>query len=91
MTKVLVADGIITENERAVLDRAMDREKLTDDERINVLDPDKWGGSEGVIAKLPEAERRAILDELVEAASVDGRLSPLEAGTLKEITAAIGL
>lgn len=91
LTKVLAADGIITENERAVLDRTMAREKIVEAEHDIILNPDEWGPAEGVIAKLPEADRRAILDELVEAASADGRLSPLEANVLKEITAALGL
>jgi uncharacterized tellurite resistance protein B-like protein len=91
LTKVLAADGIITENERSVLDRALEREKLTDAERDVVLNPDYWNEAEPVIVKLPESERREFLNELVEAASVDGRLSPLEAATLKQITAALGL
>lgn len=91
LTKVLAADGIITENERAVLDRTMKREGLGEAERDIILNPDLWGEAEATVAKLPEEERRAILSELMEGASVDGRLSPLEAATIKQITAAIGL
>ena len=91
LTKVLTADGIMTENERVLLDKAMAREGLTEAERKAVVDLEGWSDAEASIAKLPEAERRELLGELVEAASVDGRLSPLEAATLKQITAALGL
>jgi uncharacterized tellurite resistance protein B-like protein len=91
LTKVLAADGIITENERMVLDKAMKRENLTDAEREVVSDIDGWDAAEVSIAELPESERRALLGELVEAASADGRLSPLEASMLKQITKALKL
>lgn len=91
LTKILAADGIITENERSLLDKKMDHEALNEDERGIVLDVDRWSDAEAELAKLPESERREFLGELVEAASVDGKLSPLEAGMLKEITAALGL
>ena len=91
LTKVLAADGIMTENERMVLDKAMAREKLADAERKLVLDLEGWNDAEAIVAKLGEDERRALLGELVEAASADGRLSPLENAMLKQITASIGL
>ena len=43
------------------------------------------------LAVVPEDERRGVFETLVEAASVDGRLSPLEASMLKQIAAALGL
>jgi uncharacterized tellurite resistance protein B-like protein len=91
LTKVLAADGIITENERMVLDKAMAREGLAAADRDAVMDVDAWGDAEVFVAKLPEEERREVLSELVEASSADGRLSPLEAAMLKQITAALGL
>lgn len=91
LTKVLAADGIITENERSVLDRVIAREALGERERAAIQNPDEWSGAEATIAGLPEDERRAVLGELVEAASADGRLSPLEAAMLKQITAALAL
>lgn len=91
LTKVLAADGMMTENERTVLEKAMKREALGDAERKIVLDLEGWNDAEAAIAKLGENERRELLGELVEAASADGRLSPLEASMLKEITAALGL
>jgi len=91
LTKGLTADGIMTENERALLDKAMAREGLTEAERKAVVELEGWNDAEASVVKLPEAERRELLGELVESASVDGRLSPLEASMLKQITAALGL
>lgn len=91
LTKVLAADGMITENERMLLDKTMARAGLDDAERKTVADLDGWSEAEATLAKLPEAERREVLGQLVEAASADGRLSPLEASALKQITAALGL
>jgi len=81
----------MTENERTLLDEAMAREGLSPDERKGVVELEGWADAEAAAAKMPETERRELLDELVEAASVDGRLSPLEATMLKQISAALGL
>ena len=91
LTKVLTADGMITENERVLLDKTMAREGLSEAERKLVVDLEGWEDAEAAARTLPEAQRRDLLGELVEAASADGRLSPLEASTLKQITAALGL
>lgn len=91
MAKVLTADGIMTENERVLLDKTMAREALTDAERKSVTELEGWTQAEASLVKLPEAERRELLGQLVEGASADGRLSPLEATMLKQITAALGL
>ncbi len=91
LTKVLTADGIMTENERVLLDKTMAREGLTDAERKSVINLEGWTQAEAALATLPEAKRRELLGQLVEGASADGRLSPLEAKMLKEITAALGL
>jgi uncharacterized tellurite resistance protein B-like protein len=91
LSKVLAADGMITENERAMLEGAMRRERLTDAERKVVHDLEGWAAAESAVAGLPEDERRAVLDELLGAASADGRLSPLEAAALTQISAVLGL
>jgi uncharacterized tellurite resistance protein B-like protein len=91
VAKVLTADGMMTENERMLLDQTMKREGLDDAERRTVIDLEGWSEAEAALAKLGESERREVLGQLVEAASVDGRLSPLEATMLKQITAALGL
>ena len=91
LTKVLTADGMMTENERAFLDQAMDRLGVRDDERRGILDLEGWEEAERALTNLSETERRDVVSQLVDAAGADGRLSPLEMATVKRITKALGL
>jgi uncharacterized tellurite resistance protein B-like protein len=91
ISKVLVADGIMTENEREFLDHWMRKMGLTDAERKQVIDLEGWDDAEPVIAKMSEDDKRAMIDTLVSAASADGRLSPLEVAAVKKITLKLGL
>jgi uncharacterized tellurite resistance protein B-like protein len=91
VSKVLVADGIMTENERAFLEKMMKNLKLDDTERRRVLDLEGWDQAEPFVAKLSTDEKREIVSMLVDASSADGRLSPLELATVKRITAALGV
>lgn len=91
LSKVLVADGIMTENERAFFDRAMTKLGLTDEERRKVIDLEGWDAAETMLRSLPDETKQEIVSELVDAASADGRLSPLESGMVKKISAALGL
>lgn len=91
VSKVLVADGIMTENERIFLDKMMRGLGLDEAERRRVLDLEGWDEAEPVVAKLATEEKREFLSMLVDASSADGRLSPLEMATVKRITEALGL
>lgn len=91
VSKVLVADGIMTENERVFLDKVMRGLGLSDADRRRVLDLEGWDQAEPVVAKLGAEERQELVSMLVDASSADGRLSPLELQTVKRITAALGL
>lgn len=91
ISKVLVADGIVTENERIFLDKAMAAMGLDQGERRRVLDLEGWDQAEPVVAKLSMEEKREFMATLVDASSADGRLSPLEMQAVKRITAALGL
>ena len=91
VSKVLVADGIMTENERVFLDKMMKGLGLDEAERRGVLDLEGWDEAEPVVAKLSENEKREFVSMLVDASSADGRLSPLELATVKRITAALGV
>jgi uncharacterized tellurite resistance protein B-like protein len=91
VSKVLVADGIMTENERVFLDKMMRGLGLDEGERRRVLDLEGWDEAEPVVAKLSPDEKREFVSMLVDASSADGRLSPLELATVKRITAALGL
>jgi uncharacterized tellurite resistance protein B-like protein len=91
VSKVLVADGIMTENERVFLDKMMRGLGLDENERRGVLDLEGWDEAEPVVAKLSTDEKRELVSTLVDASSADGRLSPLELATVKRITAALGV
>lgn len=91
VSKVLVADGIMTENERVFLDKMMKGFGLDEAERRGVLDLEGWDEAEPVVAKLSDNEKREFVSMLVDASSADGRLSPLELATVKRITAALGV
>ncbi len=91
ISKVLAADGIMTENERAFLEGAMKRMGLNDAERRSVLDLEGWDQAEAALTGLSKDEKAEIVSGLVDAASSDGRLSPLESMMVKKITAALGV
>jgi uncharacterized tellurite resistance protein B-like protein len=91
LTKVLAADGIMTENEGAFLDRAMTKLGVKDEERRGIVDLEGWDDAEGALLGASEEEKREIVSSLVDAASADGRLSPLEAAMVKRISKALGL
>lgn len=91
LTKVLAADGIMTENERAFLDQAMKKLGVLDSERRGILDLEGWDEAEQALIGLSEEEKRDMVSQLVDAASSDGRLSPLEMAMVKGISKALGL
>lgn len=91
LTKVLVADGIMTENERGFLERAMNRMGLSPDERRRVLDLEGWDQAEQALAGVSNDEKQELVGQLMDAASMDGKLSPLEAQMVKRISAALGV
>ena len=91
LSKVLIADGIMTENERIFLDRSMTKMGLTPEERRSVIELEGWNEAESALSALPTQDKQELLSELVDAASADGRLSPLEAEMVKRIGHSLGL
>jgi uncharacterized tellurite resistance protein B-like protein len=91
LTKVLAADGIMTENERAFLDSAMTKLGVKDDERRRIINLEGWDEAESALASISDEEKREMVSQLVDAASADGRLSPLEMQMVKRISAALGI
>ena len=91
VSKVIVADGMVTDDERAFLDGVMTKLGLDADERRGVIDLEGWDDAEGVLAGLPVDERLALIEMLVDAASADGHLSPTEMAAIKRVEAALGL
>jgi uncharacterized tellurite resistance protein B-like protein len=91
ISKVLVADGMMTENERVFLDKFMRGLGLDDAARRQVVNLEGWDAAEPVVAALSMDEKRAFVSQLVDASSADGKLSPLELQAVKKITAALGV
>jgi uncharacterized tellurite resistance protein B-like protein len=91
VSKVLVADGIMTENERIFLEKMMRGLGLDEEERRKVIDLEGWDEAEPVVAKLSIDEKRELVSTLIDASSADGRLSPLEMEAVTRITTALGV
>ena len=91
VSKVLVADGMMSDDEKEFLANMMTKLGLTDEERRRVIDLEGWDEAEPIVNGLPEEERRSIVELLVDAASADGRLSPHELATVKRVSAALKL
>ena len=91
VSKVLVADGIMTDDEHAFLDGVMKKLGLTDAERQAVVELDDWDQAEPIVNALSVDDRRELVDLLVEAASADGHLAPLELSSIRQIAKALGV
>ncbi len=91
VAKVLVADGMITPEERRFLDATLARMRLDAAERARVVELDGWDEAEKVVAQMSEDDKRELVELLLTAASVDGRLSPQEAVAVGKISRALGL
>ena len=91
VAKVLVADGMMTDDERAFLDGMTRRLGLTDAERKQVTELEGLDDADRYVRELPIEERRQIVEQLVDAASADGKLSPHELAAIKRVTAALEL
>jgi len=91
VSKVLVADGIMTDEERGFLAEMMRRLELTPEEQRRVIELEGLDEADRVVGALSLDERREIVELLVDAASADGKLSPHEHAAVKRVTAALGL
>jgi uncharacterized tellurite resistance protein B-like protein len=91
VSKVLVADGIMTDEEHGFLTEMMRRLALTPDEQRSVVELEELEEADRIVAALSADERREIVSLLVDAASADGHLSPYEMDAVKRVTAALGL
>jgi uncharacterized tellurite resistance protein B-like protein len=91
LAEVLSADGMMNDSERQVLEDAMGRQGLDDQARDRVRHFEEAGGAIGALCEQPEEARRALLDELVDAALVDGKLTPAETAAVKRIATNLGL
>ena len=91
VAKVLVADGMMQDEERQFLETIMTGLGLTADERKVVTELDGLDEAHKFVLALPKEERQQIIELLVDAASVDGKLSPHELGVVKRLTKALEL
>jgi len=91
IAKVLAADGIFTDEERAFLESAMDAHDLTDEERARVRDLEGWDEAEKAVFGMPMADKRAFMDGLVQAVLADGKVSPHEMSVIEKLSEALGL
>jgi uncharacterized tellurite resistance protein B-like protein len=91
VSKVLVADGMMTDDERGFLDAMMTGLALDADERRRVIELEGWDEAEPFVRELSMEQRRALVEQLVDAASADGRLSPNELATIQRVAAELGV
>jgi uncharacterized tellurite resistance protein B-like protein len=91
VSKVLVADGMMTDDEHEFLAGLMHELGLSDDERRRVVELEGWDEAERIVKALPVDEKRALVAKLVDAAGADGRLSPHELAAAKKVAAALGV
>jgi uncharacterized tellurite resistance protein B-like protein len=91
LAEVLSADGIMHESERMVLEGAMEKLGLDQASRAQVRDFIGNEGAAEALRGLPEEVRRGVVDDLLAAVLIDGRLSPLETEAVGRIREALGL
>jgi uncharacterized tellurite resistance protein B-like protein len=91
VSKVLVSDGMMTDDEHGFLADLMGRLGLTEEERRRVIELEGWDEAEPIVHALPPEERQALVELLFDAASADGKLSAHEHATLAKLTAALKL
>lgn len=91
VAKVLIADGMITDDERTFLETLMNELGLSKEDRDRVISLDGMDDATAYVQKLSVDERRDLVTRLFDAASADGHLSPLEMATMKKVKAALGV
>jgi uncharacterized tellurite resistance protein B-like protein len=91
VAKVLVADGMMQDEERTFLETVMNSLGLTNEERKQIVELHGLDEAHKFVLELPIEERQHLIEMLVDAASADGKLSPHELGVVKRLTKALGL
>jgi uncharacterized tellurite resistance protein B-like protein len=91
ISKVLVADGMMGEDERVFLTELMTQLGLDPEEKRSVIELEGWDEAEGIVNALPLDDKLALVELLVDAASADGHLSPTEMAAIKRVELALGI
>lgn len=91
VSKVLVADGMMSDEEKQFLKNMMEKLALTEAEQRSVIELENWDAAEPLVKGLSQDEKQEIVEMLVDAASADGRLSAHELATVQRVSKALGL
>jgi uncharacterized tellurite resistance protein B-like protein len=91
VSKVLVADGMMSDDEKQFLKNMMQKLALTEAEQRSVIELENWDDAEPIVNTLSQEERQELVEMLVDAASADGRLSAHELATVQRVSKALGL
>jgi uncharacterized tellurite resistance protein B-like protein len=91
VSKVLVADGMMTDDERGFLDGMMTSLGLDPEERRQVVELEGWDDAEPLVRALSVDQRLELIAQLVDAASADGKLSALELAAIQRVAAELGV
>jgi uncharacterized tellurite resistance protein B-like protein len=90
-SKILVADGTMSDDEKAFRADLCTKLGLDDAEQKTVTDLEGWQDAEALIQAWTDQEKREVVALLVDAAAADGRLSPTELTEIKRVELALGL
>jgi len=92
VAQLLIADAAVTDDERAFLERLMDRFDFDGDDRKAVFGAVDIGQPiDDRLARLDDAHRDELLTELEAAAAVDGEVGRGEAEILAEVRSALAV
>ncbi len=91
LAQMLIADGVLADEERSYLDRIMDSLGMPPDERKNALANVSIDSPvEERVRALSEAARKSLLAEVEKALNLDGQLTKSEAYVLERVKNLVG-
>lgn len=92
VAQVILSDAEVTDEERALLERLMDRYGLEKAERKDVLARNLGDDPAAMVEGLSDPEAKAaLLREVAAAVAVDGQFAAAEEGLLGRLGAALGV
>lgn len=92
ITRAIMADVRITDDEREFLYKLMDRYELTEEQRTDVLNRNMDDDPAEMAKEITSLESKdELLTELLTAVAVDGEVAPSEITYVKKVGAAIGV
>jgi uncharacterized tellurite resistance protein B-like protein len=89
LAQVIAADGRITDEEQALIEKHMSDHELSDEEKHAVLTGQGRDEALALLRERPVVERQEIVDQLVEAAYADGRVTTDEADLVERLRKAL--